>query len=243
MRRGTGCQDCKLTGYVDRIAVAEVFTPTDAMRVAIAKGITALELKQLMKEAGHRSMRDAALRLVDEGVTSLEEMNRVLAKTKANGADDRRQADRQEARALADDDRMIRLLVQILLAARRLRGAGRTERPEAIDMALTLRPDLLITDLMMPEVDGYETLEALRAEAAGLIPVIVLTAETGPEVERTVLDLGADDYLSSRSTATCCCSGCAACSCDTSGSPARTTSSRRSPAPGRWRSSSARARC
>ena len=77
--RSPGCQECKLTGYVDRVAVAEVFTPTDAMRAAIAKGITALELKQMMKEAGHRSMRDAALRLVDEGVTSLEEINRVLA--------------------------------------------------------------------------------------------------------------------------------------------------------------------
>jgi len=192
MRPGSGCQECKLTGYVDRIAVAEVFTPTDAMRAAIAKGITALELKQMMKEAGHRSMRDAALRLVDEGVTSLEEINRVLAE----GEGERAMTTGKKRVLIIDDDRMIRMLVRILLERDGYEVLEAQNGREGIDMALTHRPDLLITDLMMPEVDGYETLAALRAEGScSLLPVIVLTAENGPEVERAVLDLGADDYL------------------------------------------------
>jgi PleD family two-component response regulator len=196
MRRGPGCTDCKLTGYVDRVAVAEVFTPTDAMRVAIAKGITAVELKQQMKESGHRSMRDAAMRLVDEGVTSLDEVNRVLVEDEGEKTATPAAAAGKKRVLVADDDRMIRMLVKMLLQRDGYEVLEAQNGHEAIDTALTNRPDLLITDLIMPEVDGYETLAALRSEAScALMPVIVLTAESGPEVQQTVLDLGAEDYL------------------------------------------------
>ena len=199
MRPGPGCNDCKLTGYVDRIAVAEVFTPSDTMRVAIAKGLTAVELKQLMKASGHRSMRDAALRLVDDGVTSLEEVNRVLSESeeeRAAAPAPTVSASGAKRVLVVDDDRMIRMLVRMLLQREGYEVAEAQNGREAIDLALTNRPDLLITDLNMPEVDGYEILTALRAEAScALLPTIVLTAENGPEVQKTVLELGADDYL------------------------------------------------
>jgi len=192
MRPGPGCKECKLTGYVERVAVAEVFTPTDEMRVAIAKGTTAVELKQMMQQAGHRSMRDVAMRLVDMGVTSMEEVNRVLAQDERPDA---RAAGRKRV-LVVDDDRMIRMLVRMLLQREGYEVLEAQNGREGIDMTLQHRPDLLITDLLMPEVDGYETLTALRSEGSfALMPVIVLTGESGPEVERTVLSLGADDYL------------------------------------------------
>jgi type IV pilus assembly protein PilB len=192
MRPGPGCKECKLTGYIDRVAIAEVFTPTDEMRVAIAKGITALELKQMMKQAGHRSMHDVAMRLVEMGVTSSEEVNRVLAQDERPAA---KAAGRKRV-LVVDDDRMIRMLVRMLLQREGYDVLEAQNGREGIEMTLQHRPDLLITDLVMPEVDGYETLTALRSEGScALMPVIVLTAESGPEVERTVLSLGADDYL------------------------------------------------
>jgi CheY-like chemotaxis protein len=193
MRPGPGCSECKLTGYIDRVPIAEVFTPTDAMRVAIAKGITAIELKQMMKDAGHRSLQDAAMRLVDDGITSLDEVNRVLAQEEAREATP---SGTRKRVLIVDDDRMIRMLVRMLLQRAGYEVLEAENGREAIDMTLTHRPDLLITDLLMPDVDGYQTLTALRAEGScALLPVIVLTAETGPEVEQTVLSLGADDYL------------------------------------------------
>ncbi|OFW00316.1 MAG: hypothetical protein A3I61_00015 [Acidobacteria bacterium RIFCSPLOWO2_02_FULL_68_18] len=97
---------------------------------------------------------------------------------------------------IVDDDRMIRMLVGLLLQRGGYQVLEARNGREGIDMAVAHRPDLLITDLLMPEVDGYETLSALRAdEACARMPVIVLTADSGPEVERTVLSLGADDYL------------------------------------------------
>jgi type II secretory ATPase GspE/PulE/Tfp pilus assembly ATPase PilB-like protein/ActR/RegA family two-component response regulator len=195
-RPGSGCKQCKLTGYIDRIAVAEVFTPTEALRTAIAKGMTALELRQAMKEAGHRFMRDAALRLVDEGITSLDEVNRVLAEHEDDSDRTRAAGSGKRQVLVVDDDRMIRMLVKVLLQREGYDVLEAENGREALDMAQCHRPDLLITDLVMPEVDGYQTLTALRADGGfSRLPVIVLTAETGPEVERTVLDLGADDYL------------------------------------------------
>jgi len=57
-------------------------------------------------------------------------------------------------------------------------------------------PDLILLDLMMPEMDGYEVLRRLRADAATAdIPVIFLTAKTDVEAERQGLLLGAVDYI------------------------------------------------
>ena len=64
---------------------------------------------------------------------------------------------------------------------------------EALEKAAKEMPDLVILDIMMPDIDGFETLEKLRDISA--IPVIFLSAK-GEEVDRIRgLDLGADDYI------------------------------------------------
>ncbi len=55
------------------------------------------------------------------------------------------------------------------------------------------RPDLVITDLAMPEMDGLELTKAIRRIAA--TPIIVLSVREGDRVKVTALDEGADDYL------------------------------------------------
>jgi putative two-component system response regulator len=58
------------------------------------------------------------------------------------------------------------------------------------------KPDLILLDVMMPDLDGYEVLRRLRADpATRAIPVIFLTAMTGENDEKTGLDLGAVDYI------------------------------------------------
>lgn len=70
-------------------------------------------------------------------------------------------------------------------------GDGRT----GLRLAHEIKPDLIILDLMLPELDGLEVCRQLRA--AGLsIPIIMLTAREG-EADRVLgLELGADDYIS-----------------------------------------------
>jgi two-component system sensor histidine kinase/response regulator len=71
-----------------------------------------------------------------------------------------------------------------------------TSGPEALRVAEAQRPDLVLLDVMMPGMDGYETCERLRAlPSLASIPVIFVTALGEPEAERRGLALGAADYI------------------------------------------------
>ncbi|MDJ0689027.1 MAG: response regulator [Xenococcaceae cyanobacterium MO_188.B32] len=65
-----------------------------------------------------------------------------------------------------------------------------------VDLAQKTIPDLILCDVMMPELDGYYVLSELRSNSATqTIPLIFLTAKTTREDMRLGMDLGADDYL------------------------------------------------
>src|SRR5271169_489940 len=69
-----------------------------------------------------------------------------------------------------------------------------TQGREGLRLALQEAPDLILLDVMMPEMSGWDVLRALRQERVD-IPVILLTAR-GEEVDRVLgLELGADDYI------------------------------------------------
>ena len=64
---------------------------------------------------------------------------------------------------------------------------------EALDLAASAKPDLIVLDVMLPEVDGFAVLTSIRKTSS--VPVILLTART-EEPDRVVgLELGADDYV------------------------------------------------
>ncbi|MCI0746354.1 MAG: response regulator transcription factor [Verrucomicrobia subdivision 3 bacterium] len=67
---------------------------------------------------------------------------------------------------------------------------------EGVEAALRERPDLILCDVMMPELDGYGVLQTLQAdESLARIPFIFLTAKGEKEDLRSGMNLGADDYL------------------------------------------------
>lgn len=67
---------------------------------------------------------------------------------------------------------------------------------EGIALAHKYTPDLILCDIMMPELDGYGVLHILsKDQATASIPFIFLTAKTDPVDIRTGMDLGADDYI------------------------------------------------
>jgi DNA-binding response OmpR family regulator len=68
-----------------------------------------------------------------------------------------------------------------------------TDGQEGLRMALTEKPDLVILDLMLPKLDGWEVCRTLRAKSA--VPILILTAR-GEEHDKVIgLELGADDYV------------------------------------------------
>ncbi len=94
---------------------------------------------------------------------------------------------------VVDDERNIVQLARLYLDKEGFRVEAAYDGAEALEKAKALRPDLIILDIMMPEVDGLSVCKELRKTSN--VPVIILTAR-GDDVDRIVgLELGADDYV------------------------------------------------
>jgi type II secretory ATPase GspE/PulE/Tfp pilus assembly ATPase PilB-like protein len=76
--RGRGCRFCRQTGFQGRFGVFEVFTVAQAVASAIAARAPIEELRRLAGAAGMRSMREDGMAKVQQGLTTLEELDRVV---------------------------------------------------------------------------------------------------------------------------------------------------------------------
>jgi len=75
--KGKGCAQCRGTGYRGRKAIGELLVLTDELRELIIARAPARKLKEVARAAGMLPLREAAMRLVNNGETSIEEINRV----------------------------------------------------------------------------------------------------------------------------------------------------------------------
>jgi two-component system OmpR family response regulator len=98
---------------------------------------------------------------------------------------------------LIEDDLQIRQNLAELLTLKGYCVADRPNGREGIDHALVFKPDLILCDVVMPELNGYQVLEAIRSEHPSLasVPFIFLTAKADKSDFRLGMNLGADDYL------------------------------------------------
>ena len=96
---------------------------------------------------------------------------------------------------LVEDDDMIREMVQLTLELYDHAVSWAGTGVEAIQRARDDRPQLILMDVGLPLMDGYDATRALKADPATKgIPVIALTAAAGQEDRRRALDAGADEY-------------------------------------------------
>jgi PleD family two-component response regulator len=98
---------------------------------------------------------------------------------------------------VVDDDRVaVGLLEQLFHRHGYNRVMGITDSTSAVETCMAFDPDLLLLDLMMPEVDGFAILEALRSDPSeDFLPIVVLTADTTEESKARALEAGATDFL------------------------------------------------
>jgi diguanylate cyclase (GGDEF)-like protein len=97
--------------------------------------------------------------------------------------------------AVDDDVANIEILAAILDAECEMICA--TDGAQAIELATTAQPDLILLDVVMPDMDGYAVLTALKREPATAdIPVIFITGRNDSDAEVHGLELGAADYIS-----------------------------------------------
>jgi len=97
---------------------------------------------------------------------------------------------------IADDEEHIRRILEV-----RLKSAGydvikASNGKEAVELAIKEKPDLIIMDIMMPQMDGFQATKTLKSRLeTAIIPVMMLTAKKDIDSELKGIDMGADDYM------------------------------------------------
>ncbi|MBI3610705.1 MAG: response regulator [Nitrospirae bacterium] len=98
---------------------------------------------------------------------------------------------------VVDDEKFVRELIKIKLGRCGLAVIEAANGLEAVEMAQALRPDMILMDVMMPKMNGFEACEKLKSiSSTARIPILMLTArgeQTDQEKGKTA---GAIDYLS-----------------------------------------------
>jgi DNA-binding response OmpR family regulator len=104
-----------------------------------------------------------------------------------------RQASMNKTILVVDDEERLTSLLEAYLQQEGFRVVTAGNGLEALEVVRRDPPDLIVLDIMMPEMDGVEFLRVLRTQHS--TPVILLTARVGDEDKIIGLELGADDYL------------------------------------------------
>jgi DNA-binding response OmpR family regulator len=92
-----------------------------------------------------------------------------------------------------DDDSAVTDLLSLLLKSNGFEVAATNNSTEGLGIIRDISPDVVILDLMMPEMDGWQICKAVREFSQ--VPIIILSALNDPSMIASVLDAGADDYL------------------------------------------------
>ena len=92
-----------------------------------------------------------------------------------------------------DDDSAVTDLLSLLLKSNGFEVSATNNSTEGLSAIRESPPDVVILDLMMPEMDGWQICKAVREFSQ--VPIIILSALNDPSMIASVLDAGADDYL------------------------------------------------
>lgn len=242
--KGKGCNRCNNTGYKGRIAIFEIMEITPSLRKAIADKTASGELYKLARQEGMRLLYDSAMEKVHKGITSLEEVLRVvtvkdiiqnecpvcgriytdkecpfcgiteaeICKTCGNAfevdwkfcplcgkAKDAAKLPELPAvpRVLIVDDEVgILKMVELALKPLNLEIYIAQNGKEAMERIAMVSPNLVITDINMPVMDGFELIKELRQKVNTMfIPIIILSSRDTAEDKLKGFTFGSDDYI------------------------------------------------
>jgi two-component system KDP operon response regulator KdpE len=99
----------------------------------------------------------------------------------------------QHAILVVDDEPQLRGLLRTALVAAGFRVIEAENGQRALIEAASHKPDAVILDLGLPDLDGHEVVQAIRAWSA--MPIVILSARTDEQQKVRALDAGADDYV------------------------------------------------
>ena len=105
-------------------------------------------------------------------------------------------SDERRTVLVVEDDAPLRRMIGVFLRAAGYRVCAAEDGPTGLALARDERPDLVLLDLMMPGLDGWEVLRRIKGEAlTAAIPVLVLTASVDAPLTEQALRLGVTRFL------------------------------------------------
>jgi type IV pilus assembly protein PilB len=223
-RAGRGCDACGQTGYKGRIAIHELLVVTDEVRGLVSSRAPDHAIREAARNGGMRTLMEDGIVKASQGLTTLEDVLRVAPRDdrKATAAAETpapaparapapTAAPRPAAPAAAMADttatagkRVLVVedsatIVQVVKYYLELEGYEVLTAPNGRDglaLALSARPDVVVSDVEMPEMTGIEMVRALRQDASlAEMPIMLLSSQTSVEHETEGLQVGADDYV------------------------------------------------
>ena len=97
---------------------------------------------------------------------------------------------------VVEDSAVIRRLIEVCLRPASLEVVMREDGPKGLEAAISEHPDLLVLDIGLPEMDGWEVLDRLRSNPlTENLPVLVITAHAEEESRRRADEGGADAFV------------------------------------------------
>jgi type IV pilus assembly protein PilB len=204
-----GCDACRFSGFKGRIAVYEMMRLNPRVRSVILARASDDVVRRAARAAGMRSMFEDGREKAARGRTVLDEVSRVVppddevegeetvtepavpvALSAAAGTG------RPSRVLVVDDDPAMTGVLRDILVEEQYQVTVASNGEEALSLDFNERPDLILTDLQMPGMDGLELLRKIRRDLSTCqIPVVFLTVVDALDAEAQALDLGADDYI------------------------------------------------
>ena len=97
---------------------------------------------------------------------------------------------------VVDDEETLRYVVQTILEREGFEVATAGDGEEALAVFADFHPDLVLLDIVMPKLNGFETCQRIKADPENrLTPVVIVTSSSSPENRLHGLEAGADDFL------------------------------------------------
>jgi CheY-like chemotaxis protein len=211
---GRGCDKCGHSAYLGNAIISSTYFVSPEVRKILQPRFAPGELLTKMYQSGTRSILEEGLQAIESGVTSFEEVfaiatdpsklwESIIIDGKHQPATfevlpDIHLPEVKESKKkilIVEDDSSQREVLEIVFKNAGYQVSSAPSAKEAKNFLDHQSTDLLLCDLMMPEINGCEFVKTLRADKKyKKLPIMMLTALPGEENEFELLEAGADDY-------------------------------------------------